>query len=367
MIELRQSTAVSVPVGPLVNSTTGAPETALTISQSDVRLKKNGGNWAQKNENSNSAHEEDGMYECALDATDTDTLGQLELKVDESGTLVHTRSYGVISQAEYDRKYGADHLVMRGGTAQAGAASTITLDASASAVNDFYAGQQISIVGGTGAGQSRMITGYVGSTKVATVANAWATNPDSTSVFRVLAVPGVETINLATAAIKAALVVRENTAQAGAATTITLDAGASAVDDFYNDQVIVIVAGLGVGQVRLIEDYVGATKVATVAAWKTNPDNTSVFKVLSTRIVAAMGVTAVAIADAVCDEITAGHTTPGSLAAQTRDIWARMCNTMRKVVADGTLKLKEEDGTTDLYSLERVGDQSSAEVGFDRT
>jgi hypothetical protein len=74
--------------------------------------------------------------------------------------------------------------------------------------------------------------------------------------------------------------IRSNTAQAGAATTITLDASASAVNDFYNDTIIVLTGGTGAGQARVIADYVGATKVATVATWVTNPDNTSTFVIL---------------------------------------------------------------------------------------
>lgn len=73
--------------------------------------------------------------------------------------------------------------VKRGGTAQAGASSTITLDAGASSSDDFYIGDVVQIVGGTGAAQSRIITDYVGSTKVATVDTAWTTNPSSDSVF----------------------------------------------------------------------------------------------------------------------------------------------------------------------------------------
>ncbi len=359
MRDLRHNTAVDVTIGRARDATTGAPYTGA-LAAGDVALSKNDGAFAAKNEATAPSHKAAGNFKCKLDATDTNALGIMVAAIDHAGVYSWNETFNVISQAEFDRKYGFDPTILRGGTAQGGAASTITLDASASAVNDFFTGQQIAIVSGTGAGQSRMITGYVGSTKVATVANAWATNPDNTSVFRILATPGVETI-------KQAMIIREATATAGAATTMTLDAGASPVDDFYNDQVIVIVAGLGVGQARLIEDYVGATKVATVAAWKTNPDSTSVFKVLSTRIVAAMGVTAAAIADAVCDEITAGHTTPGSLAAQTRDTWARLCNSMRKTVADGALHMKAEDGTTPLYDLERVGNSGSAEVGFDRT
>jgi len=74
------------------------------------------------------------------------------------------------------------------------------------------------------------------------------------------------------------LAVRTNLATAGAAATITLDAAASAVDNFYNELSIQIIGGTGVGQVRTAVSYVGATKVLSVnRAWTTNPDNTSVF------------------------------------------------------------------------------------------
>lgn len=74
-------------------------------------------------------------------------------------------------------------LMIRTGTAQAGANGSITLDASANATNAFYTDQLILITGGTGVGQARLISGYTGSTKVATVVPNWVTNPDSTSIF----------------------------------------------------------------------------------------------------------------------------------------------------------------------------------------
>ena len=75
---------------------------------------------------------------------------------------------------------------------------------------------------------------------------------------------------------------RTGTAQAGASTTITLDASALANDDIYNGSTITITGGTGVGQVRVISDYVGSTKVATVSvAFTVTPDNTSLFSVAS--------------------------------------------------------------------------------------
>lgn len=71
-------------------------------------------------------------------------------------------------------------------TAAAGGNTSITLDASASATNDFYKGMNIYIVSGTGAGQSRLCTAYNGATQVATVTPAWATNPNNTSKFMII-------------------------------------------------------------------------------------------------------------------------------------------------------------------------------------
>src|SRR6185369_13892752 len=74
---------------------------------------------------------------------------------------------------------------LRDGTAQGGTSNTITLDSGASNVDNYYKGSVVQIVSGTGAGQSRSITSYVGSTNVATMDLAWATAPDSTSIFSI--------------------------------------------------------------------------------------------------------------------------------------------------------------------------------------
>lgn len=72
------------------------------------------------------------------------------------------------------------------------------------------------------------------------------------------------------------------TAQAGGANTITLAAGASAVNDFYKAMTVRITGGIGAGQERKVASYVGATKVATLTAnWATAPDATSVYDVIN--------------------------------------------------------------------------------------
>lgn len=121
---LRQSTAVDIALGPFLDATDGVTaETALTISQADVRLKKNNGNWAQKNQASSATHEENGWYEASLDATDTNTLGILLVAVNESGALPVWREFLVVPAVVYDALVaGSDNLdvntVQISGTAQ---------------------------------------------------------------------------------------------------------------------------------------------------------------------------------------------------------------------------------------------------------
>lgn len=71
------------------------------------------------------------------------------------------------------------------GTAQAGAASTVTLAAGASASDGFYNGMPIRITSGTGSGSSGTIVAYVGSSKVATVAFPWAVAPAAASGYSI--------------------------------------------------------------------------------------------------------------------------------------------------------------------------------------
>jgi hypothetical protein len=72
------------------------------------------------------------------------------------------------------------------------------------------------------------------------------------------------------------------TSAAGAAGTITFDAGASTIDDFYNGMVIVATLD-GAVETRIITDYVGSTKVASVTPnWNTTPDSDDTFIVYLT-------------------------------------------------------------------------------------
>lgn len=136
------------------------------------------------------------------------------------------------------------------------------------AINGYYDGQLVKINSGTGAGQVRTILSYLAAGTVATVTRDWSTTPDATSKFSVLAAdyPAI---------------LEAGTAQAGGASTITLDANASAINNTYNNNLIMITAGTGIGQTRSIGSYVGETKAATIIpAWTTQPDATSVYQII---------------------------------------------------------------------------------------
>ncbi|MCK4788135.1 MAG: hypothetical protein KAV87_30610 [Desulfobacteraceae bacterium] len=73
------------------------------------------------------------------------------------------------------------------------------------------------------------------------------------------------------------MIIREETCQAGGGNDeVILDAAASAVNDFYIYDLIVLSSGTGAGQQRHIDSYVGATNICTVNRnWTTNPDATT--------------------------------------------------------------------------------------------
>jgi hypothetical protein len=172
------------------------------------------------------------------------------------------------------------------GTAQAGTANTITLAAGATANNVFDPGLVL-IVSGTGAGQCRPVLDYNTTSKVVTVDRSWKVNPDATSVYMML--PPPESLHA-----------NEGIAAGGAATTLTLNATASATNNAYLGQTIHIVGGTGADQASVITGYVGATKVATVSpSWVITPDATSVYKVLPTGISYASGGTITSVTGAV--------------------------------------------------------------------
>lgn len=109
---LKQSTAVTLKFGPFVDETDGkTAETALTLSQADFRLSKNGGDFAQKDEATSGTHDEIGYYDVPLNTIDTNTLGSLLVAVHESGALPVWKEYTVLAANVYDSLIGGGDLL----------------------------------------------------------------------------------------------------------------------------------------------------------------------------------------------------------------------------------------------------------------
>ena len=112
-IWLKQSTATTIVIGPLVDDTDGkTAETGLTISQGDVLLWKEGGTtFGAKNESTSATHRSNGCYTVPLDATDTNTLGVLVVSVNESGALPVRHDFQVVPANVYNSAVlGTDKL-----------------------------------------------------------------------------------------------------------------------------------------------------------------------------------------------------------------------------------------------------------------
>jgi hypothetical protein len=174
------------------------------------------------------------------------------------------------SGAITDSVFGADTYprAIRTAATNGAGAGYVDLDGSASSVDNFYVGCSIKITSGTGAGQSRTIILYVGSTKRAYVDRIWVTNP---TIATYLINIGKLTLDVLNVGI----------ATAGGASTITLATSAVATNEYYDGAKIFIISGTGLGQSRIIATYVGSTRVATVTdIWATQPDSTSVYSVI---------------------------------------------------------------------------------------
>lgn len=180
------------------------------------------------------------------------------------------------------RELGAYHI--SSGTAQTGTAYGITLAAGESASDHIYNRNLLVIQAGTGAGQTRTIVDYNGTSKIAVIDRDWWVNPDATSEYSIL--PD-----------DTPLVADHGLAQAGSSNTITLRASASSIDSTYSALIIFIMAGTGAGQAKLIDSYIGLTKVVTIhETWTTNPDNSSVYCIIASGLGHTVDFTAEALA-----------------------------------------------------------------------
>ncbi len=282
---LREDTASQeIPLGTFVDSTDGVTaETGLTIANTDIKLQKHGAT-TQANKNSGGAtHIATGDYYAVLDATDTDTPGNLRIKVAVSGALPVWLDCIVVEEAVYDAFYAASAV------------------------------------------------GYVANAPV----NVAQVSADTT------AADTLETWLDGTAGPASPLgISRQGTAQSATGTTLVMDTGAAFADDTAIGMTVVACGSAqGYCQSRTVTDSVLTTDTLTVDTWTVTPSGTITYYLFATAPGSAGSApTAAQIADAVWDEATSGHTTSGTFGEQLKtdidDILVDTSTTLDDLVDD---------------------------------
>jgi hypothetical protein len=117
-----------------------------------------------------------------IDSLAVDATGQIKLTLKDPLALT---AKNMIPLATNGTAQNVLKAIEETGMAAAGTTATITLDTNASAVDGYYNGMEVWIYTGTAGGERRVVSGYVGATRVATMATAWAVAPDTTSAYQV--------------------------------------------------------------------------------------------------------------------------------------------------------------------------------------
>ena len=236
------TTGANLPASPANGDT-------YALSNMAVFISKNGGSWTVPYGALSEAGR--GWYTVAGNPTDTNTFGQLKL-----GWTVYGSTAGDAN--EYKTAFIAAYNPL--------AATNLGLSSLPTASPNAAGGLHTI---GTGAGQFTPDgTGGVPVSFSQTLPTTPTTNTTGQALF-----------------YAAQQIGRMGTAQGGTTTTITLDAGASAVDNIYASHEVKVYSGTGAGQFATIVSYAGSTKVATITrpgggVWTTTPDSTSLFMIL---------------------------------------------------------------------------------------
>lgn len=233
---LKKDTAVTVLMGPFVDSTDAVtPEEGLTISPADVKLSKNGGAAAAKSDTNNESHVDAGLYTLQLNATDTNTLGQLVVFVEETGAVANYEFFQVIPADVYDSLFGGTNpIVDTNGRVDVGSwlGTAVTLSTNNNPdVNINEIGDDASV-------PAVLVAALLGGQ-----AGTFSGTPSTTSMA-------------------------------------TGTSGFDATDDHYNGRRLVITSGSGKYQATDITDYTGSTTTFTVTAVATAPASGDSFVVL---------------------------------------------------------------------------------------
>jgi hypothetical protein len=291
---LRQSTAKTIRIGPFLDKTDGVTE-EVGLAATGTELSKDGGAYAAGP--TLGTHDAEGWYPLALTAVHTDTLGELLVKVHDSAThLAVWKTCTVLPANVFDSLQAGTDILQTDLTQVDGAALAVhgagylpgDVRQYGGTAGIFAAGRpevnSTHVSGDASAADNLELffdgTGYAATTStVGTCTNL--TTASTGSITAASIADG--TLDRAAFAVDTGLqTARSGTAQAGAAGSITLDAGASATTDFYVPSIVYLTGGTGAAQgARVATAYNGTTKVLTVVpSWATAPDATTTFALL---------------------------------------------------------------------------------------
>ena len=114
---LRQSTSVTTKLGPFVDKTDGVAlevglATAMDNATTGIRVSKNGGTYADRNDATAPSYDAMGDYNIVLSTTDTNTLGKLRIIFEEAATTLPVwKDFMVVPAVVYDAiVLGTDNL-----------------------------------------------------------------------------------------------------------------------------------------------------------------------------------------------------------------------------------------------------------------
>lgn len=331
MLYLKQSTAVDVMLGPFVDDTDGkTTEEALTLSQADLQLSKNGGAAAQKNDATSATHRYGGNYMVDLNTTDTNTLGHLRLMCKESGALPVVADFMVVTANWYDTMCSTDQLDVNvtnvAGTAQTANDNGADINAilvDTNALNDTKIPDTISLAA-INAQVDTALSDYDPPTKAELDSafteikgGTWAAGTDTLEHIR----------NKQTDIETDTQDLQTQVGVAGAGLTALNDPTAAAVADAVWDE-----AKAG---------HVGAGSFGEEVQAHS----------LSSEISALNDPTAASIADAVWDEDESGHTTADSFGQWLRQLKFVTVNQMEVTEATGNTVIKLDNDTDNYCSV----------------
>lgn len=316
-IYLKQSTASQeVPLGYFLDSTDGnTEETALTIANTDVKVWKTGATTLANKNSGGATHISNGIYYVVLDATDTNTLGPLVIFVHVAGALPVRLECVVLAANVYDALIGGGDLLdvnvsqfgNAAGTFASGRPEVNTTHVAGTAQT---AGD---IIGDTNDIQARLPAALVGGRMDASV-GAMAANTLTASALATDAVTEIQS-GLATSAalstVDGKVDVIDATADAILVDTAEIGVAGAGLTALASAASLAIVAGYldtEVAAIKSVTDKVDPMLVLQSGGLYQFTEN-------ALALAPSGGSTPAEIADAVWDELLAGHADAGSAGA----------------------------------------------------